>query len=438
MTPLYDPLIAKLIVWDTDRERPPPGCFGPGRVRDRRPDDPGPVPQGDSGHRAVARAETCRDLIDDRKWLRSLAPEEPPDARARAERRARGGRAHLPGGGRRATAQRQGDRRPAGGGRPRQPPRVGPPPRRERAGRRGRRGATETLVSPIQGTVLRVAVSGDEVEDGALICVVEAMKMENEITAHRAGKVTELEVAEGGSVAAGDVIGNRIARRDSVARRCRGAAPARAAPTCRCRPPDADPSRRAMESAGGTSARTATSSCCARRGSRSESSDRPFGRSATATRREGADPHAVPGARGEVWTEDGSGASEHAREEARRSESTAGDRGPSRLPARRRWPGWSRCARGEGEYAWTRKLADVPIECDVRVGERRWQVEARGVEDESAGYHPRHTVWSWSAGVGRAATGAQWGGTWSAASTTRRSAPSARSGSTASRPSPAR
>ena len=47
---------------------------------------------------------------------------------------------------------------------------------------------------------------GDEVEEGTLICIVEAMKMENEITAHRAGKVAELGVAEGGSVAAGDMI----------------------------------------------------------------------------------------------------------------------------------------------------------------------------------------------------------------------------------------
>ena len=47
---------------------------------------------------------------------------------------------------------------------------------------------------------------GDEVEDGALICVVEAMKMENEITAHRGGKVAELSVTEGGSVAAGELI----------------------------------------------------------------------------------------------------------------------------------------------------------------------------------------------------------------------------------------
>jgi acetyl-CoA/propionyl-CoA/long-chain acyl-CoA carboxylase, biotin carboxylase, biotin carboxyl carrier protein len=47
---------------------------------------------------------------------------------------------------------------------------------------------------------------GDEVDEGTLICVIEAMKMENEITAHRAGKLSELAVAEGGSVAAGDTI----------------------------------------------------------------------------------------------------------------------------------------------------------------------------------------------------------------------------------------
>jgi acetyl-CoA/propionyl-CoA carboxylase biotin carboxyl carrier protein len=63
------------------------------------------------------------------------------------------------------------------------------------------------LSSPIQGTVLKVAVEkGQEVEEGALICVIEAMKMENEITAHRAGKLTELGVSEGGSVATGDAI----------------------------------------------------------------------------------------------------------------------------------------------------------------------------------------------------------------------------------------
>src|SRR5439155_587284 len=82
-----------------------------------------------------------------------------------------------------------------------------PPRRRERGGSRGGGGAAGALVSPIQGTVLRVAVeAGADVEEGALICVIEAMKMENEITAPAAGKVEELNVSEGGSVATGDTI----------------------------------------------------------------------------------------------------------------------------------------------------------------------------------------------------------------------------------------
>ena len=55
--------------------------------------------------------------------------------------------------------------------------------------------------------MFKVAVEqGAEVEEGALICVIEAMKMENEITAHRAGKVTELAVKEGDSINSGDPI----------------------------------------------------------------------------------------------------------------------------------------------------------------------------------------------------------------------------------------
>jgi biotin carboxyl carrier protein len=59
----------------------------------------------------------------------------------------------------------------------------------------------------MQGTVLRVAVKqGDEVEQGALIAVIEAMKMENEIVAPSSGTVEELGVSEGGAIAAGDTI----------------------------------------------------------------------------------------------------------------------------------------------------------------------------------------------------------------------------------------
>ena len=59
----------------------------------------------------------------------------------------------------------------------------------------------------MQGTVLSVAVAeGDVVEAGAVLCIVEAMKMENEIAAHRAGVVTELTVAQGQPVQNGQVI----------------------------------------------------------------------------------------------------------------------------------------------------------------------------------------------------------------------------------------
>jgi acetyl-CoA/propionyl-CoA carboxylase biotin carboxyl carrier protein len=73
--------------------------------------------------------------------------------------------------------------------------------------RAGRAGGTDAIVSPMQGTVLSVAVAeGDEVETGQVICIVEAMKMENEVRAPRAGTVGELSVAAGQQVTTGQVI----------------------------------------------------------------------------------------------------------------------------------------------------------------------------------------------------------------------------------------
>jgi acetyl-CoA/propionyl-CoA carboxylase biotin carboxyl carrier protein len=82
--------------------------------------------------------------------------------------------------------------------------------RRRRARSRAREqgsAAADAVVSPMQGTVLAVEVAeGDEVESGQVICIVEAMKMENEVHAHRAGVVGELSVAAGQPVSTGQVI----------------------------------------------------------------------------------------------------------------------------------------------------------------------------------------------------------------------------------------
>ena len=81
------------------------------------------------------------------------------------------------------------------------------PPKRERKSGGGPSASSEALPSPLQGTVFKVVVAeGAEVAEGDLICVIEAMKMENEITAHRAGKVTALKVKEGDAVNSGDIL----------------------------------------------------------------------------------------------------------------------------------------------------------------------------------------------------------------------------------------
>ncbi|HEX6116978.1 MAG TPA: acetyl-CoA carboxylase biotin carboxylase subunit [Solirubrobacterales bacterium] len=212
VTPLYDPMVAKLIVWDSDRERATARmlrALGEYEIE--------PLTTLIPFHTAIlateqwANGETCRDLTEDKQWLKSLKPEPAgdPSAPGREAEEAEGydvvardykveidGRLYdvkVIGGAPAAAAAGAGAKRPQ---------------RRERAGGPGGGGATgDDLPSPLQGTVLKVAVEeGAEVEEGALVCVIEAMKMENEITAHKAGKVTALKVSEGASVSSGDVI----------------------------------------------------------------------------------------------------------------------------------------------------------------------------------------------------------------------------------------
>jgi acetyl-CoA/propionyl-CoA carboxylase biotin carboxyl carrier protein len=86
-------------------------------------------------------------------------------------------------------------------------------PWRELARRRKERvrasgaGGNDAIVSPMQGMVLSVAVAdGDTVEAGQVLCIVEAMKMENEVRAPHGGVVAQLSVAAGEPVGAGQVI----------------------------------------------------------------------------------------------------------------------------------------------------------------------------------------------------------------------------------------
>jgi acetyl-CoA/propionyl-CoA carboxylase, biotin carboxylase, biotin carboxyl carrier protein len=223
VSPMYDPMVAKLIVWDSDREQATRRM-----VRALREYEIGGLKTLLPFHEAIletdqwARGETCRDLIEDREWLKTLKPALAPgtggadgeeakiereytvevagkrfDVRVIGEATGAVVPAGAAGGGQRAAAAGSGPRRPV----------------RRRLARSGANsngngnGAGDSLTSPLQGTVFKVAVEpGAEVQQGALICVIEAMKMENEITAHKAGIVTELAVAVGAPVSTGDTL----------------------------------------------------------------------------------------------------------------------------------------------------------------------------------------------------------------------------------------
>ncbi|WP_310742206.1 biotin/lipoyl-containing protein, partial [Microbispora sp. H13382] len=81
-------------------------------------------------------------------------------------------------------------------------------PRRPGAGGAKKAAASgDSLVSPMQGTIVKVvAADGDTVEPGDTIVVLEAMKMEQPLTAHKGGAVTGLAASVGQTVTAGAVL----------------------------------------------------------------------------------------------------------------------------------------------------------------------------------------------------------------------------------------
>ncbi len=198
---LYDPMIAKLIVYGVDREH--------ARLRMLRALEEfaieGP-PTLIGFHRALLTepcfiaGETCHGVVES-EGLAARAAGLEPTAIAQSQD---GGRALRP----RLRSVEVGGRRYDVTLLEPEPPWAELGRRRRERARGGQGGAgSNAVVSPMQGTVLKVEVAdGETVEDGQVLCLVEAMKMENEIRAHRGGTVAQLSVTVGDAVSSGQVI----------------------------------------------------------------------------------------------------------------------------------------------------------------------------------------------------------------------------------------
>jgi acetyl-CoA/propionyl-CoA carboxylase biotin carboxyl carrier protein len=208
ITPLYDPMVAKLIVWDADRERATRRM-----LRALAEYEVEGVKTLIPFHKAImaseqwAGGETCRDLIEDKAWLKELAFEAAPasgdDDQPELEERTY----TVEVSGKRFDVVVHGEPLAAGVAAAPANGAARSAPKRERKSGGGGGGGGDTLASPLQGNVWKVLVEqGAEVEEGALVCIIEAMKMENEIYAHKAGTIAELAVQEGGAVKSGDTI----------------------------------------------------------------------------------------------------------------------------------------------------------------------------------------------------------------------------------------
>jgi acetyl-CoA/propionyl-CoA carboxylase, biotin carboxylase, biotin carboxyl carrier protein len=206
VTPMYDPMVAKLIVWDVDREhatRRMIRALGEYEIEGLKTLIP--FHTALLGTEQWANAETCRDLVEDKKWLKELAfdavakpaedDEEKVEQAYTVEVSGRRFDVKVIGPPPVAGAAVTANGAAAAGGRQ-------APKRGERKASAG--GGADELVAPLQGNMWKVLVEqGQAVEEGQLICIIEAMKMENEITAHKAGTIETLSVKEGEPIQSG-------------------------------------------------------------------------------------------------------------------------------------------------------------------------------------------------------------------------------------------
>jgi acetyl-CoA/propionyl-CoA carboxylase, biotin carboxylase, biotin carboxyl carrier protein len=206
VSPMYDPMVAKLIVWDADREQ--------ATQRMLRALDEYEIEHLKTlipFHKALlateqwARGETCRDLLEDKQWLKTLAFDAPIAAPEDEEEAKVEQTYAVEVSGKRFDVRVVGPPFAGGGGAASN----GAAPAGAKAPKRSARksssgGGADLLTAPLQGNMWKVLVKqGDTVEEGQLLCIIEAMKMENEITAHKAGVIAELPIAEGEPIQAG-------------------------------------------------------------------------------------------------------------------------------------------------------------------------------------------------------------------------------------------
>jgi acetyl-CoA/propionyl-CoA/long-chain acyl-CoA carboxylase, biotin carboxylase, biotin carboxyl carrier protein len=207
VSPMYDPMVAKLIVWDVDREQATARM-----LRALREYEIEGLKTLLPFHTALlqtrqwADAETCRDLVEDKGWLKQLAFPKPERSAGGDEEPETVEQSYTV-----EVGSRRFDVKVIGA------PFAGAavaangavPARKPARGERksGGAGGPDILESPLQGNMWKVLVEqGAMVEEGQLLCIIEAMKMENEIAAHKAGTIAELPISEGAPIAAGDTI----------------------------------------------------------------------------------------------------------------------------------------------------------------------------------------------------------------------------------------
>jgi len=210
VSPLYDPMVAKLIVWDADRAQATKRmlrALGEYEIEGLKTLIP--------FHTALLSTEqwasgsTCRDLLEDDAWLKSLAFEK--TARVDDETPEKATKTYeVEVSGKRFDVKVTGEAFSGGAVNGAGPAVAAPKKRGER--KSGGAGGPDLVESPLQGNMWKVLVKrGDTVTEGQLLCIIEAMKMENEITAPKAGVVEELHVAEGEPIAAGAPIAKIVA-----------------------------------------------------------------------------------------------------------------------------------------------------------------------------------------------------------------------------------